>query len=106
VRVKGAAPGYFLCNFSDWYFYDYPSLITFLNATAGYGDISEQIVPVPPGGAGDTWSGYKLVTLEFTSKSKPKYSLIDLINVEYMTPDGKWHPVNEVIDGHYNPPPT
>ncbi len=104
--VMGAASGYFLWEFADWWFEPYPIQLFNINATAGLGDVTEQIIPTPIGGAGDSWSGLKLVTLEFTSKSETKYSLIDLIDVEYMTPDGMWHPVNEVVDGYYNPPPA
>ncbi|NIO38196.1 hypothetical protein GTO27_10930, partial [Candidatus Bathyarchaeota archaeon] len=46
----------------------------------------------------------KLVTLEFTCLSDQP-ALIDLIDVEYVTVDGLWHQVDEVIDGRYHMPP-
>jgi PKD repeat protein len=101
VGVRGARSGYFLWEFADWWWYDYPAISSFFNNTAGFCDIAEFIAPLPAGGAGDPWSGLKLVTLEFLSKSETAYSLIDLFDIEYMTRDGMWHPVDEVIDGHY-----
>jgi len=106
TQAIGAASGYFLWNFSDWWWEPYPTLLSSINATEGEAIVSEQIMPTPSGGAGNPWNGLKLVTLEFTSKSETAHSLIDLINVEYMTPDGIWHPVDEVVDGYYNPPPA
>ncbi len=104
--AMGAASGYFLWEFADAWLEPYPIQLFNINATAGLADVTEQIIPSPLGGAGDPWSGLKLVTLEFTSKSETAYSVIDLVNVEYMTPDGMWHPVDEVVDGYYNPPPA
>ncbi|MFQ5822363.1 MAG: hypothetical protein ACE5I5_20505 [Candidatus Heimdallarchaeota archaeon] len=107
-RARGAAMGYFLWEFADWYWYDYPTLLGgTIDATTGYWDeISEQIMPTPPGGAGEGYTLYKLVTLEFISNSETAYSLIDLVNVEYYTADRVWHAVDEVVDGHYNVPPV
>jgi len=102
TRAKGALPNYFLYNFSHHHGYPYPSLLSDIDWETGFGDIAEMISPLPSGGAGDPWSGFKLVTLEFTSKSETEYSKIDLFNVEYMTPDLLWHPVDEVVDGQYN----
>ncbi|RLI46253.1 hypothetical protein DRO69_03470, partial [Candidatus Bathyarchaeota archaeon] len=100
----GAEPGYFLWEFANFYSYSAPSLDFSLNATTGFGEITELLLGVP-GGAGDYWSGYKLVSFNMTSKSETAYSLIDLIDVYYMT-DSKWYPVDEVIDGYYNPVPV
>ncbi len=102
----GAASGYFLWEFADAWSESYPIQLSNINATAGLADVTEQIIPSPLGGAGDPWSGLKLVTLAFTSKSETAHALIDLVKVEYMTPDGMWHPVNEITDGYYNPPPA
>jgi len=104
TQAKGALLGYFLYDFADDETLPYPGLNTFFNATAGYGDVSEFIAPTPSYGADDWYSGLKLVTLEFLSKSETEYSKIDLFGIEYMTPDGRWHAVDEVIDGHYNEP--
>ena len=108
ARATGANVGYFLWEFADYYSYGYPILLGgSANDTTGYWyDISEQMIPTSLGGAGDPWGGLKLVTLEFTSKSETVYSLIDLIDVKYMTPDGMWHSVDEVGDGYYNPLPA
>jgi len=69
--VKGAMPNYFLYNFSENYGYPYPNLLSYLDSATGFGDIAENIGPIPPGGAGEnTATNFpKLVTLEFISKS-------------------------------------
>jgi len=105
TRAKGALPNYFLYNFSHHHGYPYPALLSSIDWETGFGDIAEMISPLPSGGAGDPWSGFKLVTLEFTSKSETEYSKIDLFYVEYVTPDEVWHPVDEVVDGQYNQKP-
>ncbi len=110
--ASGAASGYFLWEFADVAFLPPPTMLQGnKNSTTGYwDDLAEIFVPLPPLGAGNgtsyPTSSNLLVTLEFTSKSKSKYSLIDLIDVAYLTPDRTWHPVDEVVDGHYNTPPT
>jgi len=107
----GAQSGYALWWWSRLNGLPYPTLLQgTLDGPNGYWkDISEQIMPtpgVPPGGAGDNhFATYpKLVTLEFDLLSDA-YCKIELLRVEYMTPDGTWHAVDEVIDGDYNQPP-
>ncbi len=82
------------------------------NATSGYwDDISEVLMPLPSGGIGDYMTNVfyggpaKLITFEVTSKSDTQGCLIDLINVEFLTPDNVWHPVDIVIDGYYGTTP-
>jgi len=108
TQASGATNGYFLWNFSDYYGYAYPKLFQgTINTTSGYWDGLEETV-VSDWGAGDgssyPTSSNKLVTLEFTSKSETAYSIIDLIDVYYMT-DHTWDPVDEVVYGNYNPTP-
>lgn len=106
--AKGAMFGYFLYDFAMDYGYEYPTLFQgSIDHTTGYWNgLTEQIMPTPLGGAGEGYTLYKLVTLEFYSKSLEAYSIIDLMDVEYMDATGTWHLVDEVIDGNYNPPPT
>jgi hypothetical protein len=66
--------------------------------------ISAMIVPTPPAGAGEGYSGLKLLTLTVDSKSDTACSPIDLLDVEYFTADGMWLPADEVVDGQYNHP--
>ncbi len=106
TRAMGATSGYFLWEFSDWYFYNYPIQLSYRNATTGLADVTEQIVPTPPGGAGDGTSyptnSNLLLTLEFRSKSETAYSKIDITTILYMTTNQTWLPPDEVIDGQYN----
>ena len=104
TRVKGAASSYFLWEFADYYWYPYPTLISYKNATGGRGSAAEQFLGGLSSGAGDPWSGLKLVTLEFISKSETVYSKIDVVVADYRTADGKWHAFDEIVDGDYNQP--
>jgi hypothetical protein len=108
--VWGAASGYSLWQWSRANRLPYPTLMQGgIDAPSGYWkDISEQIMPtpsVPPGGAGDAhflaWP--KLATIEFDLLSAD-YCKIELLRAEYMSPDGVWHPVTEVQNGHYGLP--
>jgi len=108
-RVVTGTYGYLLYDFADgWLPPIYEPQLTIIPppSEGGGWDISEVIIPTPSGGAGDAWSGWKLVTLQFKSKSDTQSCLIDLKNVEYMTPDGAWHSVDVVIDGFYGAPPS
>lgn len=108
VRVIGERLGYLLYDFAGWELPPYyEPMLTIIppSPEGGCWDISELIMPIPPGGAGESPfrpNPYPLVTLQFRSKSETAYSPIDLENVEYMTPDANWHPVDEVVDGQYN----
>jgi len=107
-RLLGATSGYFLWEFADWYWYDYPTLFTgTIDHLTGYWDeASEAIIPTPEfGGAGDDFSGLKLVTIRIRSASDTIPCVIHLLNVEYRSQDGAWHPVDVVMDGYYGPPP-
>ena len=108
AKVIGAKEGYFLYGYTAMMGLGAPTLLpgTSDPLTGYWDEISEMIMPTPAGGAGDYISSTcpKLVTLEVTSKSETAYSKIDLIDVEYMDATGAWHGVEEVIDGHYNPP--
>ncbi len=120
MGVDGAKPGYFLY---DFFFKGVPRPITppmlmvgSINKTTGYIDeVSEQIMSTPSGGAGGTG---KLVTLWFESKSETAYSPIDISIYQYDPGQGEdvwqavymdatptWHDA-EVMDGHYNQPPS
>jgi len=108
VRVVTGLVGYFLFDFAEWL---PPPMEIQLNVIppspgAGCVVISEVLIPTPLGGAGDSWSGLKLATLQFKSKSDTQTCLIDLNNAEYMTPDGTWHAVDIVLDGQYGTSPS
>jgi hypothetical protein len=106
MRVRGETAGYLLYDFADGWAYPYPMIIPPQPPYEGCVAISEAIMSTPPGGAGDPWSGWKLVTLDFRSKNETRPCLIDLKNAEYMTPDGVWHIVDIVVDGFYGATPT
>jgi hypothetical protein len=114
LGASGGTAGYFLYEhvvaYYDIYSYSPNLLVGTINKTSGYIDeIAEQILPTPPGGAGGTG---KLVTLGFRSKSLTAYSPIQIGLFEagvweanWMNTTIGWNNV-EVIDGHYNEPPT
>jgi len=115
ARVIGSKAGYVMY---DFYSPPPPGYILLdsgeANWTSGYwDDVSEVYVPLPPcgGGFGDYMTNVyyggpaKLVTFEVTSKSDTQGCLIDLINVEFLTPDNVWHPIDIVDDGYYGSPP-
>ncbi|RLI45954.1 hypothetical protein DRO69_04195, partial [Candidatus Bathyarchaeota archaeon] len=114
AKIIGSEAGYVM--------YDYDQLLGSPNPpallpgtaypTTGYWDeITEIFVPMPSTGFGDymtqTYYGgpAPLVTIEVTSKNETAYSLIDLLDVKWVDGNNKWHDVDNVIDGHYNPPP-
>jgi hypothetical protein len=107
-RVVTGMFGYLLFDFVGWLPEYYEPQLNFIPPPpeAGCVDISEVLIPTPPGGAGDSWSGWKLATLQFESKSDTQTCLIDLKNAEYMTPDGTWHAVDIVLDGQYGTSPS
>ncbi len=108
IRATSGMPGYLLYDYGDILPPGYEPMLDIIppQPPSGCLDATEVLFPIPPGGAGEFWSGYKLITILYRSKSEIAYSLIDLRNVEYMTPDAVWHPVDEAIDGHYNLPPV
>jgi hypothetical protein len=108
VRVIGERPGYLLYDFGGWLPEYYEIQLDVIPPSPGAGCvvISEVLIPTPFGGAGDSWSGWKLATLQFESKSDTQTCLIDLKNAEYMTPDGTWHAVDIVLDGQYGTSPS
>ena len=105
-QYRGATGGYFLYDFAFDQGYSTPTLSPgTANPNTGYWtNLGEVIMPTPPGGAGDGYSGRKLVTLFFYSKSNTAYSRIDLMEVKYVDATGTWHPVDEVVGGNYNLP--
>lgn len=108
-RVKLGTTGYFLWEFANyWLPPDYILQQTIIPPPpeGGCWDISEMIIPPPPGGAGDGYSGLKLFSLDVRSKNDTQSCLIDLKNVEYLSADGVWHPVDVVVDGFYGATPT
>jgi hypothetical protein len=67
-------------------------------------DVSEQILGTVTEGAGDIWSGGKLITLVFIPQSQTAYSLIDLLDTTLGYQDAgteQWHTVT-LVDGDYN----
>jgi len=109
AKVIGARAGYFMWEYAQWYMLSTSLLGGTADPTTGYwDDVVEAYLPTPSLGPGDYTSGLypKLVTFEVTSKSDTQPCLIDLIDVEYVTPDGTVHPVDVVEDGYYGTPPT
>jgi len=105
-QCAGATFGYFLYDFTMDQGYSQPTLFpgTADPSSGNWYDLQENILPTPPGGAGAGFSGKKLVTLAFNSKSQTAYSRIDLMDVEYVDTTGTSYPVDEVIGGNYNNP--
>jgi len=104
--VSGAMVGYFLYEFATDYGYPPPILDPGKVSNGYWSELTEMIISMQPGGAGEGYSGRKLVTLMFYSKSEYLTSIIDLIDIAYFDATGTWHPVDEVIDGRYNLPPV
>jgi hypothetical protein len=105
--VSGAKVGYFLYEFATEYDYPPPILDPGIVSNGYWSELTEIIISTQPaGGAGADYSGRKLVTIMFYSKSEDLTSIIDLIDIAYLDATGTWYPVDEVIDGHYNPPPV
>lgn len=99
LRVRTSTAGYFLWDFADWEWYPYPSPISKINPTTGLVDVSEQILPTPPGGAatdGVLPAPYVLVQIQYESLSLYGNSTIDIFDAEYMDTYGYWHPA---VDG-------
>jgi hypothetical protein len=103
TSATGATVGYILYEFAMDHGYSQPILDPGISdsTTGHWSGISEVIIPAPPAGAGEGYSGYKLVTLRANSNSDTQPCMIDLFNVEYFTADGRWVPVDEVGDGFY-----
>jgi len=116
----GATFDYFLYDFVDrnaHVGHEPQILLIEVNKTTGVmRDISEFIkdyetLGVGAGGNSSTpgWYGepYGLCRLRFRSKSETAYSLINITDVAYWTPDGVKHtiPDEDITVGHYNRPP-
>jgi hypothetical protein len=84
ARVTGENTyGYFLYEFAEWYWYDFPTFLSGVGdpVTGFWRDISAVIMPTPSGGAGDGFSGLKLCTVWVTSKSDMQHCLIELSSI-------------------------
>ena len=120
LGASGAGEGYFLYDFLVDYEYIHPPfdmpykpilLVGSTNKTTGYMDeVTEQITPTTPKGAGGTG---KLVTLWFKSLNETAYSPIKISLYEegewqalYMDAAWIWHWDAAAIDGHYNEQPV
>jgi hypothetical protein len=103
-KCAGATVGYLLYDFAMAQGYSQPTLFpgTADPSAGNWYSLQENIMPTPGGGAGEGYSGKKLVTLVFSSKSQTAYSRIDLMDVEYLDTTGTSYPVDEVIGGDYN----
>ncbi len=96
--------GNFLATYAGWYGLTANLLSGTTDPTTGYwDDIAEALMPTPAHGAGDYVSSTYpiLVTVQMTSKSTTQPCLIDLIDVEWRSPNGNWYPVDVVVDGFY-----
>lgn len=69
-------------------------------------DVSEQILGAVTEGAGDMWTGAKLITLVFIPQSQIDWSPLDLLDISLGYQDAgteQWHTVT-LNDGNYNVP--
>jgi len=108
AQVIGAQAGYIMYEYGQWYGFSSSLLPGTSDPATGYwDDIVEAYLPIPTHGPGDDTSlTYpKLVTINVTSKSDTQPCIIELIGVEYVTPDNVVHPVDVVMDGYYGQPP-
>jgi len=97
LKVRTSIPGFFLYNFSYAEGYPYPSAISNIDPSTGIVDVSEQIMPTPPGGAATDGSlPTRLVQIQYESLSLYGNSTIDIYDAEYMDTYGYWHPA---VDG-------
>jgi hypothetical protein len=99
LNVRTSMANYFLMNFSHAMDYPNPSYISTIDPSTGLVDVSEQILPTPPGGAatdGVLPAPYRLVQIQYESLSLYGNSTIDIFDAEYMDTYGYWHPV---VDG-------
>jgi len=115
VKVLGATNDYFLYDFMRITGLNYTFqavILKNIDPSTGIVDVSEQIVPTPPYGAGtDDPYGLMpapqlLVSIQFESLTLYKDSIIDIVNPEYMDAYGTWHAAVDG-DGFYQgiPPP-
>lgn len=101
--VIGSGSGYFLWEFANSEWLPYPTMLSTINATTGTVDITEQIMPTPPGGAATDDvlpAPYLLVTIEFESLTLYENATIDIVQALYMDTGQNWYPV-DTIDGEY-----
>jgi len=101
-RVITSTGGYFLFDFADYMWYDLPAKVSG-EVEPGLLEISEMIMPTPPGGAatdGILPEPYKLVTIQYESLSQLESTTIDIIDPLYMDTNGTWVPVVDG-DGEY-----
>jgi hypothetical protein len=102
TAVKTATAGYFLWDFAFWEFYPLPTQLITIDATTGTVDVTEQMMPTPPGGAatdGVLPAPYLLVTIEFESLTLYGSTNITLTSL-YMDANKIWNTV-DTIDGEY-----
>jgi hypothetical protein len=115
VKVLGATDGYFLYDFTAITGLNYTTEVVIrknIYPSTGVVDVSEQIVPTPPFGAGtDDPYGLMpapqlLVSIQFESLTLYRDSIIDIVAPEYMDAYGTWHAAVDG-DGLYKgiPPP-
>jgi len=100
-RIITSIPGYFLWEFMDAVGGGYPSIVSG-EIEPGLLEISEQILPTPPGGAAtdDPYdllpAPQKLVSIQYESLSQLDSTPIDIIAPVYMDANGNWF---DVVDG-------
>lgn len=118
--VHGANFGYYLYDFCDWNMFavNYPSILVgdIDQANGDMIDIAEFLFGYEALGLGaggnsypeDWWYGFDsglcLLRFRVASSDINAYSLIDISDVAYWTPDGVKHliPDEDITDGHYN----
>jgi len=93
LRVKTALAGYFLWEFADWEWFDYPTPYSAIDPVTGLVDVSEYISPVPYGGAATDSvlpAPFLLVSIQYESLALYESTVIDIVNPEYMDCNGNW----------------
>jgi len=109
--VKTTIPGYFLYDFADLNFYDYPKSIYGIDETVGLVEVTEMyFAPLPPGGAAThpdyLPTPYLLVSIAYEVVG-PGITKIDIIDNAYTVLSAPTTKISmEEVDGWYGQPPV
>ena len=107
-RVTTGVSGYFLYDFADYEWYDYPNKVSTINTTTGLVDVAEMFfAPLPAGGAatdGVLPTPYLLVTIGYEVMG-PGSTLIDIQDPVYTALEAPETKISmEDVDGWYGAP--
>ncbi len=101
--ATGATSGYFLWEYAQDFGRSVDFHVSSIDTTTGFISVGEILhPPFPPlGGPGEGYSGLKLVTLEFTSKSETASSLIVIIDFSCVAAIPSHEITVDTVDGFY-----